>query len=623
MDFDKNLESIVTKEKLFISVYNPGPPIKLGTGTFGSVWKIVIENEEVATNVAVKVATFGTERDADGIDGSLLREAGILSRVNHPNVIKLLDVALSVKQMAIVLPIAKKSLHDYLHKDYPSLPRDKIVENAKLFTLQMARGIAYLHSLNILHGDYKPPNILLYEEENCPSRVVITDFGLASTASCYEVTPFNEIFSLWYRSPEILLGAKYTFIADTWALGCIVAELLTHKAIFQGDGENDMLFLIFNRLGLPDEQSWPGVTNLPRWSLKHLGKIQAEKVRNNVKEDFSPASTKDVKYAYYADSTRTALDKSEQDFLNALLVLDPKKRLSMQDVLNNVWLQESSASLVCYSSPPTQEQTCSTILMNRLPPLRKPPLTEIDATVYTYFYHRTVIKHHYSDKTVAVMVDLTNRYLEEKPTDNPYGLFSACLILATMLTGSTSLSPEYLESKGYITTKSLATLEQQIVKTIGSDLFTTTCYDLVKEYAQQYTSIVFDVSRSILLFSYYTTVTINTPIELVALVCIMFACSASNTSFNHQLAIGKYRQRQIEETVSTFASSLATVLDSVEPHQVEEFFIHTERSSIDSRSILRNIPPMRDAINPKHLREQSSQEDLQKVFNGLAKLTLG
>merc|ERR1712094_111020 len=65
-------------------------------------------------------------------------------------------------------------------------------------------------------------------------------------------------------APELLYGeTSYNTKVDLWSVGCIFAELMLRKALFPGSSDIDQLFRIFRLLGTPDEQSWPGLTNLP------------------------------------------------------------------------------------------------------------------------------------------------------------------------------------------------------------------------------------------------------------------------------------------------------------------------------------------------------------------------
>lgn len=74
----------------------------------------------------------------------------------------------------------------------------------------------------------------------------------------------HEVVTLWYRAPEILLGAKqYSTPVDVWSIGCIFVEMINQRPLFPGDSEIDELFKFFRTLGTPCEATWPGVSALP------------------------------------------------------------------------------------------------------------------------------------------------------------------------------------------------------------------------------------------------------------------------------------------------------------------------------------------------------------------------
>ena len=112
----------------------------------------------------------------------------------------------------------------------------------KSFVFQILEGVAYCHSKKIIHRDLKPQNLLLDQY----GTVKIADFGLARAFSI-PIRPYTkEVLTLWYRSPEILLGCvEYSTPVDIWSVGCIFAELCLKKPIFQGDYDIDQLFKIF------------------------------------------------------------------------------------------------------------------------------------------------------------------------------------------------------------------------------------------------------------------------------------------------------------------------------------------------------------------------------------------
>lgn len=72
------------------------------------------------------------------------------------------------------------------------------------------------------------------------------------------------VVTLWYRSIEVLLGErKYSPAVDMWSVGCIFAELLLKKSLFNGEGELDQIRQIFSVLGAPSEERWEGFSKLP------------------------------------------------------------------------------------------------------------------------------------------------------------------------------------------------------------------------------------------------------------------------------------------------------------------------------------------------------------------------
>lgn len=106
---------------------------------------------------------------------------------------------------------------------------------------------------------------------------------------------FQQVVTLWYRAPEVLLGAqRYSCPVDVWSIGCIFAEIINKRPLFQGDSEIDQLFKIFRlsicsenfcyrfyrTMGTPTNQVWPGVTDLqdykttfPKWNSQDLAVV--------------------------------------------------------------------------------------------------------------------------------------------------------------------------------------------------------------------------------------------------------------------------------------------------------------------------------------------------------------
>lgn len=86
-----------------------------------------------------------------------------------------------------------------------------------------------------MHRDMKPANIVLDDENGLNLRII--DFGMAKEIKWNKsIEMTNEVGTLYYRAPELLLGAvQYTKSIDMWAIGCIFYEMLTRKIMFKGE----------------------------------------------------------------------------------------------------------------------------------------------------------------------------------------------------------------------------------------------------------------------------------------------------------------------------------------------------------------------------------------------------
>lgn len=230
---------------------------QIGEGTYGKVYKV--RSKEDGRFLALKQIILNDPHCAhEGVPSTCIREICLLKELNHSNIIKLEDVIIQrSKRIFLVFEFIDQDLKMLLDKIKPNiLP----LNYTKSFVFQLFQALAYCHTHRVVHRDLKPQNILI----NNKGIVKLADFGLARAFSLPSRCYTHEVVTLWYRAPEILLGSPfYSTAVDIWSLACVFAECIRGRPFFAGDSEIDQLFHIFQMLGTPNQQSWPGVEKLP------------------------------------------------------------------------------------------------------------------------------------------------------------------------------------------------------------------------------------------------------------------------------------------------------------------------------------------------------------------------
>ena len=227
---------------------------KIGEGTYGVVYKALDRISQ--QYVALKKVRLDTE--GEGVPSTALREISTLRELDHPNILKILDVVYDNDNIYMVFEHLdmdlKKHMEDYKKKSNYHGAGDEglgLPERlSKSYLRQLLDGIAYCHDHRILHRDLKPQNLLI----DSNGGIKMCDFGLARVFSLPMRNYTHEVVTLWYRAPEVLLGSKiYSTAIDVWSIGVIFYELAHKKPLFAGDSEIGQIFKIFRTLGSPTE----------------------------------------------------------------------------------------------------------------------------------------------------------------------------------------------------------------------------------------------------------------------------------------------------------------------------------------------------------------------------------
>ncbi|KAK7324713.1 hypothetical protein VNO77_28502 [Canavalia gladiata] len=221
---------------------------KIGQGTYSNVYKARdVSRQKI---VALKRVRF------DNLDPEsvkfMAREILVLRRLDHPNVIKLEGLITSQTSCSLYLVL------EYMEHDLTGLasnPGIKFSEaQVKCYMKQLFSGLDHCHSNGVLHRDIKGSNLLI--DNN--GVLKIADFGLANFFDPHHNVPLtSRVVTLWYRPPELLLGASnYGVAVDLWSTGCILGELYCGRPILPGKTEVEQLHRIFKLCGSPSEDYW-------------------------------------------------------------------------------------------------------------------------------------------------------------------------------------------------------------------------------------------------------------------------------------------------------------------------------------------------------------------------------
>ncbi|GMI75107.1 CYCLIN-DEPENDENT KINASE G2 [Hibiscus trionum] len=289
---------------------------KIDEGTYGVVYRA--RDKKTGEIVALKKVKM--EKEREGFPLTSLREINILLSFHHPSIVDVKEVVVgsSLDSIFMVMEYMEHDLKALMETMKQPFSQSEV----KCLMLQLLEGVKYLHDNWVLHRDLKTSNLLL----NNQGELKICDFGLSRQYGS-PLKPYTHlVVTLWYRAPELLLGARqYSTAIDMWSLGCIMAELLSKEPLFNGKTEFDQLDKIFRTLGTPNETIWPGFSKLPGV------KVNFVKHQYNLLRKKFPATS---------FTGTPVLSDAGFDLLNKLLTYDPEKRITAEAALNHEWFCE-------------------------------------------------------------------------------------------------------------------------------------------------------------------------------------------------------------------------------------------------------------------------------------------
>uniref|UniRef100_A0AAQ5ZTQ7 cyclin-dependent kinase n=1 Tax=Amphiprion ocellaris TaxID=80972 RepID=A0AAQ5ZTQ7_AMPOC len=279
---------------------------KLGEGTYATVFK----GRSKLTDNLVALKEIRLEHE-EGAPCTAIREVSLLKDLKHANIVTLHDIVHTDKSLTLVFEYLDKDLKQYMD-DCGNIMS---MHNVKIFLFQILRGLSYCHKRKVLHRDLKPQNLLINER----GELKLADFGLARAKSVPTKTYSNEVVTLWYRPPDVLLGSsEYSTQIDMWGVGCIFYEMAAGRPLFPGSTVEDELHLIFRLLGTPTEENWPGISAIEEFKSYNFPKYKPQPIINHAPR----------------------LDGEGIELLLAFLRYESKKRISAEEAMKHSYFRQ-------------------------------------------------------------------------------------------------------------------------------------------------------------------------------------------------------------------------------------------------------------------------------------------
>ena len=300
----------------------------------------ILRCKNKTTRDIVVLKEIRQKKTEDAPSKEVLREILIMMNFTHPHIVKYNSVFVHKCQVVIEMEFCITSLSNVIKK----ISKPFYVAQIKKIIRSIALGIKFLHDHDIIHRDIKPGNIFI--DENCV--VKIGDFGSARISPQQkkenkenepeekkkspqskdkkeqkEKRPLTPgVGTKWYKAPEIIFGNKhYDKSVDIWSFGCLMAEMFLLEPLFPGSTDFEMINLIFSFIGFSKEDEAVLKPQL------HIN------IRERPKKAF--------------ENTFDIADKDSIDLMSKMLVANPHKRITVEEILNHPFLKNEESYMSC------------------------------------------------------------------------------------------------------------------------------------------------------------------------------------------------------------------------------------------------------------------------------------
>ena len=303
----------------------------------------ILRCKNKTTRDIVVLKEIRQKKTEDAPSKEVLREILIMMNFTHPHIVKYNSVFVHKCQVVIEMEFCITSLSNVIKK----ISKPFYVGQIKKIVRSIALGIKFLHDHDIIHRDIKPGNIFI--DENCV--VKIGDFGSARISPQQkkdnkenkenepeekkkspqskdkkeqkEKRPLTPgVGTKWYKAPEIIFGNKhYDKSVDIWSFGCLMAEMFLLEPLFPGSTDFEMINLIFSFIGFSKEDE----------------SVLKPQLHINIRERPEKAF----------ENTFDIADKDSIDLMSKMLVANPHKRITVEEILNHPFLKNEESYMSC------------------------------------------------------------------------------------------------------------------------------------------------------------------------------------------------------------------------------------------------------------------------------------
>lgn len=428
----------------------------LGKGAFGTVYKYETPERTYAVK---KMSSYGAD-----VPASTIREVGILTQLKHPAIVDIVDVNMDDKQVNMVMELASNDLNNYLMKT-----KDLTPDQIKRIFYQLVKGVEYMHSLGTWHRDIKPQNILVFPD----GKIKITDFGIGRFGAIPNNLYTVPVFTLWWRSPEILLGSKhYGPEVDVWATGLILGEMGIGGRVINGSNEQKTLEQIVTKIGGMTEAQWPGISGMSEFNS--IRKINEEHPSGSL---------------FSNDKLIKKLGPDGIELLKKMLTSNPSKRISIKELSDHPYFDSVRAE---FNYPIIPNMVCGDQRVQRDIPAPnftyKGDINNNMIEILSQWLLDVKSEYNLTPATVFRGRSLVDQYLKATDSKIPRSKLQLLGITAFMISSKIEeIYPASINDYAYIadhtyTTTQIKDMEKDILKVLRFQL----AYPILSEYINYY-----------------------------------------------------------------------------------------------------------------------------------------